>query len=209
MVTGSRIVLPASPADCIMPSVDSDPPLAPFPLEPLSRARAAGLRVAVVDRHGRPATVRGLASWLVRTMPANVRGLVTIALVSDQHMRSLNRTYRGADYATDVLSFPDEGEPSVSGGAGRTGRRVTRPAARPPRPERRLGDVVIATGVAARQAHAQGHSVGTELRVLALHGLLHLLGYDHDVDAGRMAAAERRLRRRGRLSAGLIERHPS
>ncbi len=206
MVMESRSVLPASPADLIMPSVDSDPPLAPSPVEPPFRARVAGLRVAVVDRHGRPATVRGLASWLVRTMPANVRGLVTIALVSDQHMRSLNRTYRGADYATDVLSFPEAGEPAVAGGAGRTGRRVARPAARP---ERRLGDVVIATGVAARQAHAQGHSVGTELRVLALHGLLHLLGYDHEVDAGRMAAAERRLRRRGRLSAGLIERHPS
>jgi ssRNA-specific RNase YbeY (16S rRNA maturation enzyme) len=69
-----------------------------------------------------------------------------------------------------------------------------------------LGDVVIATGVAGRQAREAGHSVRTELRVLALHGLLHLLGYDHERDAGEMARVERRLRRRGGLREGLIER---
>ena len=69
-----------------------------------------------------------------------------------------------------------------------------------------LGDVVIAAGVAARQAREAGHSLATELRVLALHGLLHLLGYDHERDDGRMARLERRLRRRGGLVEGLIER---
>jgi probable rRNA maturation factor len=74
---------------------------------------------------------------------------------------------------------------------------------------RELGDIVIATGVARRQARAAGHSYATELRVLALHGLLHLLGYDHHDpgDGGRMARAEARLRRRGGLGAGLIERN--
>ena len=65
-----------------------------------------------------------------------------------------------------------------------------------------LGDVVIAAGVARRQAREAGHSLQTELRVLALHGLLHLLGYDHERDDGRMARLERRLRRQGGLVEG-------
>jgi ssRNA-specific RNase YbeY (16S rRNA maturation enzyme) len=69
-----------------------------------------------------------------------------------------------------------------------------------------LGDVVIAKGVAARQAREAGHSIATELRVLALHGLLHLLGYDHERDRGEMGRVERRLRRRAGLREGLIER---
>jgi probable rRNA maturation factor len=69
-------------------------------------------------------------------------------------------------------------------------------------------DIVIATGVAHRQAREAGHSYLTELKVLALHGLLHLVGYDHHdpADAGRMARVERTLRRRGGLRTGLIER---
>jgi len=69
-----------------------------------------------------------------------------------------------------------------------------------------LGDIVIARGVARRQARVAGHSELDELRLLALHGLLHLLGYDHERDDGRMLLAERRLRRRGGLREGLIER---
>ncbi len=69
-----------------------------------------------------------------------------------------------------------------------------------------LGDIVIARGVARRQARDAGHPESTELRVLALHGLLHLLGYDHERDTGAMARLERRLRRKGGLREGLIER---
>jgi probable rRNA maturation factor len=71
-----------------------------------------------------------------------------------------------------------------------------------------LGDIVIATGVARRQARAAGHSYAIEVRVLALHGLLHLLGYDHDdeQDAGRLSRVEARLRRQAGLPTGLIER---
>jgi probable rRNA maturation factor len=69
-----------------------------------------------------------------------------------------------------------------------------------------LGEIVIARGVARRQARAAGHSELTELRVLALHGLLHLLGYDHERDTGQMRRLEERLRRKGGLREGLIGR---
>ena len=71
-----------------------------------------------------------------------------------------------------------------------------------------LGDIVIARGVARRQAREAGHSEGTELRVLALHGLLHLLGYDHERDKGRMRRVERRLLRQAGVHDGLIDRAP-
>jgi probable rRNA maturation factor len=135
--------------------------------------------VEVVKRRGMRAP--GLASWLASIAPSRARGSVTIAIVSDARVRALNCQYRRKDKATDVLSFP-------------SGERGD------------LGDVVIAAGVAAHQAREAGHSLATELRVLALHGLLHLLGYDHERDDGRMARLEQRLRRRGGLEEGLIER---
>ena len=94
----------------------------------------------------------------------------------------MNRRHRGVDRATDVLSFPACDAKEF------------------------LGEVMIATGVARRQAREAGHSYGAELRVLALHGLLHVLGFDHAKDNGRMARVELRLRRKGGLREGLIER---
>lgn len=151
------------------------------------------VRVTVTDGRGRPVRDGGLARWLTRVAPAAARGEVGIALVGDARVRTLNRRYRRKDRATDVLSFPAAAE---------SASRERRAASRD------LGDIVIATGVARRQAKAAGHSLQAELRVLALHGLLHLLGYDHHDprDNGRMARVEARLRRRGGLSAGLIER---
>ena len=142
------------------------------------------LRVWVTDADGRAVRDGGLGMWLSSIAPARAAGDVAIALVSDARIRSLNRRYRKMNRPTDVLSFADD-----------TASRA-------------LGDIVIATGVARRQAKTAGHSYQTELRVLALHGLLHLLGYDHDdrLDRGRMARAEARLRRKGGLHAGLIER---
>ena len=139
----------------------------------------------------------GLAAWLQAVAPARARGSVTIAVVSDARVRALNRDYRKKDQNTDVLSFPAEGPPK-----GGHHDRLWRPASAGPL----LGDVVIAAGVARRQAHQAGHSLQTELRILALHGLLHLLGYDHEHDDGRMARLERRLRHKGGLREGLIER---
>jgi probable rRNA maturation factor len=152
--------------------------------------------VSVSDGRGRPVKDGGLARWLASVAPARARGEVSIALVSDAHIRKLNAQYRRKNVATDVLSF-------VTDSGSDPGFRVPDPGASAP-----LGDIVIATGVARRQAREAGHSCVTELRVLALHGLLHLLGYDHDAptDAGRMARAEARLRARGGLRGGLIER---
>ena len=143
-------------------------------------------RIAVTDGRGRSVRDGGLARWLAGIAPAQAAGDVAVALVSDQHIRKLNRAYRGKDAVTDVLSFAADD------------LRV-------------LGDIVIATGVAKRQAREAGHSYAIELRVLALHGLLHLLGYDHDnpKDRGRMARAEARLRRKGGLREGLISRSAS
>jgi probable rRNA maturation factor len=155
---------------------------------------ARGLRIVLTDESGRPVRARALTAWLGRVAPARARGLVAIALVPDATMRRLNRRYAGQDRATDVLSFP--AQPPADG----------RPAGRSARPGRFLGDIAIATGVARRHARAAGHPYGEELRVLSLHGLLHLLGYDHHADDGAMARLEARLRRKGGLSAGLIER---
>ncbi len=137
----------------------------------------------------------GLSRWLSAVAPRAARGVVSIALVSDRRVRALNRDYRGIDRATDVLSFP----------AGTT--NPTDPAnPQSPIPNPFLGDIVIARGIARRQARAAGHPEGTELRVLALHGLLHLLGYDHEKDDGKMRRVEERLRRKGGLKSGLIVR---
>jgi probable rRNA maturation factor len=159
------------------------------------------LHVLVADGRGRPAAARGLAAWLARVAPRRARGTVSVALVSDARSRTLNRTYRRKDYATDVLSFP-AGPPSST--RLRSGLASSRSAA--PRRPAFLGDIVIARGVARRQARQARHSELTELKVLALHGLLHLLGYDHEHDNGLMQRVELRLRRNGGLSAGVIER---
>jgi probable rRNA maturation factor len=145
------------------------------------RLRAA----VVVDGPRRPLRPGALGRWLERHAPSRARGSVTIALLTDGRMQALNRRFRGVDRPTDVLSFP-AGENAAG--------------------ELHLGDLAIAVGLASRQARSEGHDLATELRVLALHGLLHLLGYDHETDRGTMRAVEERLRRRAGLPAGLIRR---
>jgi probable rRNA maturation factor len=102
---------------------------------------------------------------------------LTVCLVGDATMRRLNLRWRGKDRTTDVLSFPGGG-PDPSGG-------------------HHLGDVVISIPTAARQAAEVGHSLAREVRVLLVHGVLHLLGHDHETDDGRMMRLQRRLE--GRL----------
>jgi probable rRNA maturation factor len=155
------------------------------------RRGVARLAVSVSGATRGPSTgaAAGLAAWLVRAAPRSARGSVDVALVSDDRMRDLHLRYRGTRHATDVLSFP----------AGRS-------ADPNPQSDRQLGDIAIALGVARRQAAGHAHSLAMELRILALHGLLHLLGYDHERDDGEMRALEDRLRRRLGLSAGVVAR---
>ncbi len=112
-----------------------------------------------------------------------LRGEVTVLLTTDAPIRRLNRQFRGKNNATDVLSFP---------AAAMAGNEV--------------GDVAISVETALRQSTACGHSLSVELKVLILHGLLHLAGYDHETDEGQMAKRERALRAKLRLPLGLIER---
>ena len=151
------------------------------------------LRVVVTDALGRPIRGSGLDRWLSGAAPRSVSGTLGLALVSDAAMRRLNRRYRGRDAVTDVLAFP--AGPAPARRAGRLG-----PAGG------YLGEVVIARGRAVRQARRLGHSTRVEHRVLALHGLLHLLGYDHVTDDGAMRRAEERLRRRAGLPTALTAR---
>jgi probable rRNA maturation factor len=111
-----------------------------------------------------------------------LKGEVSVLLTTDDGIRGLNRRFRKKNKATDVLSFPAEAGFGVA------------------------GDLAISVETAARQAAEQGHRLSVELRVLMLHGLLHLAGYDHEADAGEMARKERRLRTRLGLPLGLIER---
>jgi probable rRNA maturation factor len=98
---------------------------------------------------------------------------LTVAFVRDRAMRELNLRFRGKDRPTDVLSFP--------GGDGDA---------------LHLGDVVISTDTASRQAEDAGHSLGREVSELVIHGVLHLCGYDHETDRGQMNRLELKLRRK-------------
>jgi probable rRNA maturation factor len=104
-----------------------------------------------------------------------------VVVASDDAVRRANGRFRGQRYSTDVLSFPD----------GEDGR---------------MGDILISAQRAARQAEQFGHRVEDELKVLVLHGLLHLLGFDHETDAGAMLRAETRWRKKYGLEPALTER---
>lgn len=113
-----------------------------------------------------------------------LRGEVSVLLADDQMLRRLNRDFRGKNKATDVLSFPAPEE-------------LARTVA---------GDLAISLETALRQAEEYGHSLRDEVRILLLHGMLHLKGFDHETDDGEMAAREAVLRRELRLRPNLIAR---
>jgi len=103
-------------------------------------------------------------------------------IAGDAELRRLNRQYRGLDHPTDVLSFPAAA------------------------PATYLGDLAISLARARAQARQFGHPIEQEVEILMLHGVLHLLGFDHETDGGQMARAEKRWRTRLGLATGLIER---
>jgi probable rRNA maturation factor len=118
-----------------------------------------------------------------------VSGSVTLVFTADRAMRTLNARYRRKDKTTDVLTFPGDVVHAGAVARGRGGVRRSAPASLT------LGDVVISVPAAERNARRYGRALEQELDVLALHGFLHALGYDHETDDGRMERLELRLRR--------------
>lgn len=115
-----------------------------------------------------------------------MRGTVNVLLTGSAEMRTLNRQFRHKDKATDVLSFP-------ALEAGRT-------------PVRAAGELAISLDIARENATHLGHSLAEEVKILVLHGILHLAGFDHERDNGEMAREESRLRKKLKLNVSLIER---
>jgi probable rRNA maturation factor len=142
---------------------------------------------AIRTRFGRSAfTKSDLEAFLAGARRAvGLEGSVSVLLTGDEEIRRLNREFRGKDKPTDVLSFP----------AGENGSRT-----------RLAGDLAISVETAAREAGRLGHALALELKVLLLHGILHLAGYDHETDAGEMARKEDLLRKKLGLAQGLIAR---
>ena len=135
-----------------------------------------------LDVKGRfdPVELRRFGARALRLI--GLEGDVAILVTTNKRMRELNRWYRQKDYSTDVLSFP--GTPKLD----------------------HAGDIAISAEIAARNARKLGHSHAIELKVLVLHGMLHLGGYDHESDSGEMAGLEDHLRSRLNLPNALISR---
>jgi probable rRNA maturation factor len=126
---------------------------------------------------------------------AGVAGAVNILLTGDAEMQRLNLQFRGKPHPTDVLSFPHA---PAAGSATLRGKVPDLASGG--------GEIAISLPAARAQAARLGHSLLTELKVLVLHGMLHLAGYDHERDRGQMRRIEQRLRAQLRLPSGLIER---
>jgi probable rRNA maturation factor len=127
-----------------------------------------------------------LARFLARAgRAARLRGRVNVLVTTSRELRALNSRFRGKDKPTDVLSFAPI--PGMGNGL--------------------AGDIAISAEIAAQSARHLGHSSAEEIKILALHGILHLAGYDHESDEGMMARKEVRLRNLLGLPSGLIERN--
>jgi probable rRNA maturation factor len=174
------------------PDLDPDP--APLPAKLSAASSLENSNAETPDKSLRMPTARTLARFLTSAHTAvRLKGQVNVLLTTDVAIRRLNRQFRGKNKATDVLSFPAMAIPGIKGA------------------EAFAGDLAISVPTARKQAIAHGHSLTIEIKVLMLHGLLHLAGYDHEADSGQMARREGKLRAQLRLPLGLIERvvgHP-
>lgn len=133
-------------------------------------------------------TPASLANFLERARRAvKLKDKVSVMITSSREMQRLNQQFRSKDKPTDVLSFPAPAE-------ARNGQ---------------AGDVAISAEIAKENARRLGHEAAEEIRILMLHGVLHLAGYDHENDHGEMARKEQQLRKALRLPTGLIERAES
>jgi probable rRNA maturation factor len=149
-------------------------------------------------------SVRDLERFLTRAcravgIPADA---LTVCLVNNTEMARWNHAYRGKNGPTDVLSFPDDSAHPMQRkriGRGqirpRKGLRPSGSRASAASSSHYLGDIAIAPAVARRNSRLFGRTFSAEMRILILHGILHLMGYDHETDNGRMDRRERRLRR--------------
>jgi probable rRNA maturation factor len=139
-------------------------------------------KVIVLERKSAAVNAQALSWFAARAQRAvGLGGEVNIRITSSGELRKLNRRFRRKDQPTDVLSFPSA-IPELA------------------------GDIAISADIAQSSAADLGHPIETELKVLVLHGLLHLAGYDHEKDSGDMQARETELRRQFKLPTGLIER---
>jgi probable rRNA maturation factor len=120
---------------------------------------------------------------------AGLRGKADVLVTGSDAMRALNRQFRGKNKATDVLSFPALFPLSQNG-----------------RKAIHAGEIAISADIAAQNAARLGHSAAAEVKILALHGILHLAGFDHERDNGRMARKEMKLRQALRLPVALLQR---
>ncbi|MGH9684752.1 MAG: rRNA maturation RNase YbeY [Candidatus Acidiferrales bacterium] len=156
----------------------------------LARSKTPRMMILNRQRHVRLA-IRGLEKFLARArrhlrLPVDS---LTVAFVTDSEIAKWNRAYRGKNRPTDVLSFSSDDHP-------RNGKpEMKRYDASAHGAAAYLGDIAIAPAIARRNARRFGRTLDQEMRILILHGLLHLMGYDHETDRGQMDRRERRLRR--------------
>ena len=142
--------------------------------------------VVIIQKRVPDLTGLALTRFVARARrAAGLKGVVDVVVTSNAEMKMLNRRFRGKNKPTDVLSFPA--------------------AADDPR-KKFAGEIAISAEIAAHNARALGHTCNQEIKVLVLHGVLHLKGYDHERDHGQMARRENQLRARLGLSSGLIGR---
>jgi len=146
------------------------------------------IALVILQKHVVGLTEKALDRFVTRARRvAGLRADVNVLVTSNGDLQELNQRFRGKDQPTDVLSFP------------------SLPGLKP----RYAGDIAISAEIAVHNARSLGHSPAEEIKILVLHGILHLRGYDHERDRGKMARREEKLRRALRLPIGLIERAAS